>query len=124
MLGRLSAFVPQLGAANAALEAAMQSRPAHEFDLEHLEAEDSPHVEMELVCGVVELSDQAAQLAAERALAGVQPLHCPSGDEGSDNSGDDSSEEEEEEGGPAPPRAATTQKRSRIEELPPREPES
>ncbi len=132
MLGRLNAFVPQLAAANAALASAIATRGPAEFDVEQLAAEDAPHVEMELACGVLELRDAAAQQAAERALAGgalVQADGSSSDSESSDESdsdneaacdnttaGDNAVRPQQ-----AAPQQKQTQKRARIEVLPPQQ---
>lgn len=70
MLARARAFLPALQAANAALDARLQSEPAQSLDIEHLEAEGAPHIEMDLACGLMDLKDPAAEAAAERALRG------------------------------------------------------
>jgi hypothetical protein len=101
VLGRLQSFVPQLAAANVALAAAMATRPAHEFDVEYVEprgeggegGEAAPHIEMDIACGVVELRDEAAAAAAERAMAGgAHPLPLASGFTDSEDDFDDESD--------------------------------
>ena len=130
VLGRLQAFVPQLAAANAALASAMATRPAHEFQVEHLvpagsddacghdDADDDgdgddkecgTHVAMEIACGVVELRDAAAQAAAERAMApGAPPFVLPSGFTDSESDGDSDSDAGEASGEQAAGDGATT----------------
>jgi Domain of unknown function (DUF4598) len=115
--------VPQIAAANAELASALNSRPASDFDVECVEADgEGPHIEMDLACGVLDLQDEAAQHAAQLAMAGqslaahIQP--------GSDDSSDEDGEEEGEYPGDdrsdkaAQPRDEA--KRPRIEELAPR----
>lgn len=54
--------------ANAALGAQLRAQPAEKFDIEHLEADGAPHIEMDLACGVMDLKDSAAEAAAERTM--------------------------------------------------------
>jgi hypothetical protein len=103
VLGRLQAFVPQLAAANVALATAMATRPAHEFDVEYVQpsgqgGEAAPHIEMDIACGVLELRDEAAAAAAERALAGgAHPLPLASGFTDSDDDFDEDDDDDDSE---------------------------
>lgn len=113
--------MPQLAAANAELASALSTRPASDFDVEAV-GEGGAHIQMDLSCGVLDLRDEAAQQAAQLAMA-HQPLteHILStGDASSDSSSDDEDEDGHDtevagggSGGP-PPRE---QRRRRIEEL-------
>ena len=93
VLARARAFLPALQAANAALEARLQSEPAQSVDIEHLEGEGAPHIAMDLACGVMDLRDPAAEFAAERAVRGGA---APGEEEraGSDSDSEDSSDDE------------------------------
>ena len=71
LLERARKFLPTLQAANAALDAARASQPERSFDIEHMEAEGAPHIEMDLACGLMDLRDEAAEAAAERSLRGA-----------------------------------------------------
>ena len=118
VLGRLSAFVPQLAAANAELASALSTRPASDFDVESVE-EGGRHIEMDLACGVLDLRDEAAQQAAQLAMESQALAEhiLPTGDTSSDDDeSEDESEDEDdtEDGGGQQPRE---QRRRRIEEL-------
>jgi len=93
VLARARTFLPALQAANAALEARLQSEPAQSVDIEHLEGEGAPHIAMDLACGVMDLRDPAAEFAAERAVRGGA---APGEEEraGSDSDSEDSSNDE------------------------------
>jgi Domain of unknown function (DUF4598) len=122
VLGRLSSFVPQLAAANAELASALSSRPASDFDVECIEADgEGPHIEMDLACGVLDLQDEAAQHAAQLAMAGQSlAAHMQLG---SDDSSDEDGEEEGDGEHPRDDRSDKAAqprdeaKRPRIEEL-------
>ena len=71
LLARLKGFLPGMAIANQQLGANIQQQGIEAYSLEH-EASDSdseagPHIEMDLTCGLVDLQDDAAIAAAERA---------------------------------------------------------
>ncbi|PNH00571.1 hypothetical protein TSOC_001044 [Tetrabaena socialis] len=111
VLGQLAAFLPQLALENERLRQQMQTRPAAEFDIEHVGEGDSeaPYIEMDLACGVLELRDEAALRAAERAMevpgdflaAGGEASSSAgsSSDDDSDEDGDDDTEGDDEDSG-------------------------
>ncbi|KAG2443052.1 hypothetical protein HYH02_009467 [Chlamydomonas schloesseri] len=107
MLDQLAAFLPQLAKENEKLEQQLQSRPAAEFDIEAVdEKAEGPYIEMDLACGVLELRDDAALAAAERAMQGqggfelgVDGAAEGSGDSSSDDDdSDDDSDEDDSDG--------------------------
>eukprot|EP00898_Chlorokybus_atmophyticus_P002438 jgi/Chlat1/3195/Chrsp22S03482 len=96
VMSRLQAFLPELALANAQLEAAMQDRSASEFDIEV--ASDDPEAQqviMDVALGVVELKNDAAVQAAERAISGGGDVDIPAVNMASeDSSSDDGSDSE------------------------------
>eukprot|EP00798_Chlamydomonas_sp_ICE-L_P003466 gene3466-13526_t len=115
VLGRLKDFLPGLAAANQKLEAEMkvgQDRPASEFDIEadrpasefdieavsaSQENEEAPVIQMDLMCGLLDLKNEESIRAAERAAleGSLAAEHSSTSD---DESSDMSSDEEEDEG--------------------------
>ena len=69
LLARAAAFLPALAQANQELAAAIAAAPPGTFDVEGVDDEAAPHVEMEVACGVLDLKDEDAVRAAEAALA-------------------------------------------------------
>ena len=75
LLGKLSAFLPQMKAANDSLAEAMKTRPASEFDVECVDEEGGEsHVAMDVGLGVVELNteDAVAKATANAGFAVVE----------------------------------------------------
>ncbi|GLC35799.1 hypothetical protein PLESTB_000495500 [Pleodorina starrii] len=94
VLDKLAAFMPQMANANASLQQQLQERPAAEFDIEQVDdEEDGPYIEMDLACGILELRDEAALRAAERALEGQGDPFLNSGSDSSSSDDDDSDED-------------------------------
>ncbi|GLI68860.1 hypothetical protein VaNZ11_013405 [Volvox africanus] len=99
VLGKLATFLPQLASENERLQQQMQDRPAEEFDIEHVDGdEDGPYIEMDLACGILELRDEAALRAAERAMNGQEGAFHK-GESSSSSSIDDSASDDTEEDG-------------------------
>lgn len=96
LLERAREFLPALQAANAALDAARASHPERSFDIEHVDAEGAPHIEMDLACGIMELRDEAAEAAADHALRGAGAA----AETESSSSSDHESDSSEQESGP------------------------
>ncbi|GIL43264.1 hypothetical protein Vafri_1054 [Volvox africanus] len=97
VLDKLATFLPQLASENERLQQQMQDRPAEEFDIEHVEGdEDGPYIEMDLACGILELHDEAALRAAERAMNGQEGAFHK-GESSSSSSSDDSASDDTEE---------------------------
>jgi len=71
LLGRLSAFLPEMERANTTLADAVAAQGTQAFDIEHVEAEAQGHIEFDLACGVVDLGDANAERAAAAAVAGA-----------------------------------------------------
>ena len=85
LLGRLQTFLPSMAAANAQLEQEAAAAPAGAFDIEQLAPDEEQHIAFDLACGVLELKDDAAVRAAERAIAlGSVPVETLSGGSSSD----------------------------------------
>ncbi|GFR41260.1 hypothetical protein Agub_g1935 [Astrephomene gubernaculifera] len=98
VLDKLAAFLPQLAHENERLQEQMQSRPATDFDIEHIEGEKTAtYIEMDLACGVLELRDEAALRAAEAAMEGRRGGLGMSEDGSSSDSSSEEDEEEEED---------------------------
>lgn len=94
LAARLAAFLPELAAANAALDAAVAAGQGDEFNVEAV-TEGGAHVAMEVACGVVDLQDSAALAAAEAALAkggggggGVEDINASPSSASSESSDD------------------------------------
>ena len=107
LLARVAQFLPRMAAANEQLVAAAAAAPPGTFDVEAV-AEGEAHVEMDLACGVLDLKDDGAVVAAERALAsggGVDDGGGPGAGETSSDEEDDSVEEDEESGAEAQEKA-------------------
>lgn len=118
LAARLAAFLPELAAANAALEEAVAAGRGEEFNMEAV-AEGGAHVAMEVAAGVVDLKDGAALAAAEAALAQGGGGGGDDGDNGEGGGGsassESSSESDDDDGGDAAePAAAPRLKRSRL----------
>lgn len=93
VLDRVKAFLPEMAAANDQLQQAMADKPAGQFDIEEVDDEAEKYIEMDLSCGVVDLKDDSAVLAAERAIAaggGAGPMHAE--DDASSDSDSDSAD--------------------------------
>ena len=97
LLGRLQTFLPTMAAANAQLEQEAAAAPSGAFDIEQLAPDAEQHIAFDLACGVLDLKDDAAVRAAERAIAlGSVPVETLSGGSSSDE--DTSSDEGSSEG--------------------------
>ena len=66
LLGRLQSFLPAMQKANEELELAAAKEP-ESCNIESV-AQDAPHIEMNLACGVLDLKDDSAAAAAQRAV--------------------------------------------------------
>jgi len=66
LLGRLQSFLPAMQKANHELELAAAEEP-ETCNIENV-AEGTPHIEMNLACGVLDLKDSSAAAAAQRAV--------------------------------------------------------
>ena len=98
LLGRLQTFLPSMAAANAQLEQEVAAAPEGAFDIEQLDPNAEQHIAFDLACGVLDLKDDAAVRAAERAIAlGSVPVETLSGGSSSDE--DTSSDEGSSEAG-------------------------
>ena len=98
LLGRLQTFLPSMAASNVQLEQEAAAAPQGAFDIEQLAPEAEQHIAFDLACGVLDLKDDAAVRAAERAIAlGSVPVETLSGGSSSDE--DTSSDEGSSEGG-------------------------
>lgn len=98
LLGRLQTFLPSMAAANAQLEQEAAAAPQGAFDIEQLAPDAEQHIAFDLACGVLDLRDEAAVRAAERAIAlGSVLVETLSG--GSSSNEDTSSDEGSSEGG-------------------------
>eukprot|EP00873_Tetraselmis_striata_P026752 jgi/Tetstr1/447016/TSEL_034474.t1 len=94
VLDRVKAFLPEMAAANDQLQQAMAVKPAEDFDIEQVDGSAEKYIEMDLSCGVVDLKDDTAVLAAEQAIAagaGPGPAHME-GDSSSDRDSDSEAE--------------------------------
>eukprot|EP00873_Tetraselmis_striata_P044617 jgi/Tetstr1/464881/TSEL_009618.t1 len=94
VLDRVKAFLPEMAAANDQLQQAMAVKPAEDFDIEQVDGSAEKYIEMDLSCGVVDLKDETAVLAAEQAIAagtGPGPAHME-GDSSSDRDSDSEAE--------------------------------
>lgn len=66
LLGRLQTFLPAMQKANQELEQIAAAEPGA-CNIEDV-AEDEPHIEMNLACGVLDLKDQVTAAAAQKAV--------------------------------------------------------
>lgn len=107
VLDKLRDFLPVMSEANKKLQlAAMDNTKV--FDIESLEDNDSPHIEMDLMLGVADLNTPEAIVAAESAINGNQPVlsFAPTSessdssdeDERDDNHSESTSDDEEQSG--------------------------
>ncbi|KAL1829395.1 hypothetical protein DCAR_0208732 [Daucus carota subsp. sativus] len=89
VLDKLKDFLPVMSEANKKLQlAAMDNTKV--FDIESIEDDDSPHIEMDLMLGVADLNTPEAIAAAESAINGNQPASSSvATSESSDSSDED-----------------------------------
>ncbi|XP_074329355.1 uncharacterized protein LOC141666985 [Apium graveolens] len=99
VLDKLKDFLPVMSEANQKLQlAAMDNTKL--FDIESLEDNDSPHIEMDLMLGVADLNTPEAIAAAESAVNGNQPvLSFAATSESSDSSDEDEKNDSHSESG-------------------------
>ncbi|KAF6249499.1 hypothetical protein COO60DRAFT_951415 [Scenedesmus sp. NREL 46B-D3] len=72
VLSKVRSFLPQMQQANEQLEQQLQSCDPSVVDIEHIpEGADAggPVIQMDLACGLLDLKDDAALAAAQRAIA-------------------------------------------------------
>lgn len=97
VLDRLKTFLPEMAAANDKLQEDMSGKAPREFDIEDVGEGAENYIEMDLACGVVDLKDSSAVVAAERAIAAGGGSEQPALDGGSSSSDSDSDSEAPEE---------------------------
>lgn len=94
LFDKLQSFLPQMAAANSELQQKMQQPGAGSFDIEEIpEGYQGDVVEMDVVCGILDLKNQETVKAAEAALEGRQPFVAtpPTSDDDSDEDSVDTS---------------------------------
>lgn len=95
VLDRVKAFLPSMQQANEQLAQALATQP-ETLDIENVD-EGTPHIEMDLACGVLELKDSSAVSAAEKAMQDGQPADgCQPISRSSDDEEEDSNDDEDE----------------------------
>ncbi|WIA21936.1 hypothetical protein OEZ85_004302 [Tetradesmus obliquus] len=101
VLGKVRSFLPQMKQANEQLEQQLQLCDPSVVDIEHIpEGADAaaPVIQMDLACGLLDLKDDAALAAAQRAIAAGGDVAVEAFDGGSSSGSDSDSSSSEDEG--------------------------
>lgn len=91
LLSQLKQFLPKMEQANAELQQKLQECDPAELDIEHIpeqEEGEGPVIQMDLACGLLELHDDAAVAAAQRAIAAGGEVTVETYDGGTDSDSD------------------------------------